>query len=291
MDEEELIARAWTVFRRDPAELLGLDDAQAIDVQGTLVLNVDVFDESTDWLPGMTLRVVGWRAVVAGVSDVLVKGGKPLGILLAVGMPEELVDASHDLFVGVEEACRELGVRVWGGDLGASETLYVSVTAVGVARRLISRRGARPGDVLMAAGHEVLTPVAYALLLRGAKPCEGAEEAVQAAFRPKLVKPDFWLNVLEDVTASIDDSDGLALTLHRLAEASGVRLVVEALPLSRALVECAGEWGLDPLELALYGGGEEYTFIFTVKRGRESEVLSRAERHGVKAWRIGRVEE
>ena len=93
MDEEELIARAWTVFRRDPAELLGLDDAQAIDVQGTLVLNVDVFDESTDWLPGMTLRVVGWRAVVAGVSDVLVKGGKPLGILLAVGMPEELVDA------------------------------------------------------------------------------------------------------------------------------------------------------------------------------------------------------
>jgi len=291
VDEEELIAQAWTIFRKDPAELLGLDDAQAIRVRGTLVLNVDVFDESTDWLPGMALSDVGWRAVVAGVSDVLVKGAKPLGILLAVGLPEDLVEASRELFTGVAEACEELGVKVWGGDLGASELLYVSVTAVGVAERLISRRGARPGDVLMIAGHEVLTPAAYALLLKGAKPCKEAGEALRAAFRPKLVKPEFWLEVLDSVTASIDDSDGLALTLHRLAEASRVRLVVETLPLSHALVRCAEEWGLDPLELALYGGGEEYNFVFTVEKEREDEVLERARKHGVKAWRVGRVEE
>lgn len=291
MDEEKLIAEAWEIFRKDPAELLGLDDAQAINLEGTVVLNVDVFDETTDWLPGMSLRDVGWKAIVAGVSDVLVKGAKPLGVLLAVGIPEELADSIHELFMGVEEACEELGVRVWGGDTGASGSLYVSVTAVGVARRLVSRRGARPGDVLMAAGHEVVTPVAYMILLRGARPCSGAFEVLSTSFRPRLVKPEFWLEVVGDVTASIDDSDGLALTLHRLAEASRVRLVIEKLPLSPILVRCAKEWGLDPLKLALYGGGEEYTFLFTVRGGSVGRVMERARRHGVDVWKIGRVEE
>jgi len=44
--EEELIARAWKFFRRDPAELLGYDDAQAVAFGGLLVAKVDVVDKT-----------------------------------------------------------------------------------------------------------------------------------------------------------------------------------------------------------------------------------------------------
>lgn len=287
--ERALIERAWKVFKRDPRELLGLDDAQAVELSGKVVFKVDVFDETTDWLPGMTLRDVGWKAVTAAVSDVLVKGARPLGVMLGVGLPEETLDAADGLFEGIEEACDKLGVRVWGGDTGSSDHLYVSVAVAGVAENLVPRSGARPGDTLMMSGHEVSTPAAYAVLLDGAEPCARVEEAIEVAYRPRLTKQEFWLEASRLATASIDDSDGLALTLHYLAEASGVRLVVEQLPLSAALLACAERWGRDPLEMALYLGGEEYNFVFTTRD--PDTILELAEKHGQKVWRIGKVVE
>ena len=289
--EQELIARAWRVFTRDPRELLGLDDAQAVELRGTLVVKIDVFDETTDWLPGMSPADVGWKAAVAALSDVLVKGARPLGVLLGLGLPEDSADAADGLFRGVEEACREVGAHVWGGDTNLSDHLYLAVAAVGVAERLVPRGGARPGDALMVAGWGVLSPVAYAVLLDGAPTCPGAVEAIRRAFRPRPIKPGFWLSVARHATASIDDSDGLALSLHYLAEASGVGLELDSLPLSPELVECAEAWGADPVELALYRGGEEYSFIFTVPEGRVGDVVREAEAHGVPVQRIGRVVE
>lgn len=289
MGERDLIERAWRVFKRDSRELLGLDDAQAAELCGRVVFKVDVFDELTDWLPGMSLSDVGWRAVVAAVSDVLVKGARPLGVLLGLGLPEDSYEVAEELFKGVEEACDALGARVWGGDTGHSDHLYLAVAALGVAERLISRGSAKPGEALMLAGHEILKPVAYAVLLRGAEVCEGVKEALQLAFRPRPVKPEFWLEACEYATASIDDSDGLAETLHQLAGASRVKLVLERVPASPLLLNCAEQWGEDPLDLALYCGGEEYTFLFTVKDPQP--VLEIAKRHGVSAWLIGRVEE
>ncbi|MEM2795356.1 MAG: AIR synthase related protein, partial [Thermofilaceae archaeon] len=119
MDERELIERVWKFLRRDPYELLGFDDAQAAELKGKIVANLDVFDEVTDWLPGMTLCDVGWKSVVMGVSDVLVKGAKPLGVMLGLGLPEELLDFVDDLLIGIREACDDLSIHLWGGDTGA----------------------------------------------------------------------------------------------------------------------------------------------------------------------------
>ena len=287
-----MIATAWKVLRRDGRELLGFDDAQALAVSGgILVVNLDVFDESTDWLPGMTLREVGWRSVIAAVSDVLVKGARPLGLMLGLGVPDSVAESIEELFVGIQEACDTYGVRVWGGDLGSSDHLYLAVTAIGIAERVVARRGARPGECVMITGPVGFTPVVYGVLLDGSRMCRGFREAIEVAYRPRLVDPEFWLAACKYATAAIDNSDGLALTLHYLAESSGVKLVIEDLPLTECLVECAGEWGVDPVEMALYMSGEEYSFIFTVKPGNVREVAALAEKYGVEVHRIGRVEE
>ena len=62
----------------------------------------------------------------------------------------------------------------------------------------------------------------------------------------------------------IDVSDGLALDLHRLADASGVGLVLEGVPVSAGAT----------LDEAL-GGGEDYELALAVAEG-EFDALARA---------------
>jgi len=291
MDEWSIIEDAMRILPMDDRELLGFDDAQAIPLgEAFLVVNVDVFDEATDWLPGMSPRDAGWKATVSALSDVLVKGGRPLGVLVALGLPEE-AEFHEQLLEGISEACREYSVRVWGGDTGRSATTYLSMTAVGVAEKLCPRGGARPGDVLLCTGEVGVTSVAYKVLLEGFEPLEDMSRVLERAYRPRLPPQAFWLSAVPYVTSSIDDSDGFALSLHHLARASRAKIVVEHVPISGELALACGRWGLDALELALYEGGEEYNFIFTVGPDDLEAVEALAGVHGLKIYRVGRVEE
>jgi thiamine-monophosphate kinase len=62
--------------------------------------------------------------------------------------------------------------------------------------------------------------------------------------------------------AAIDVSDGLARDAGHIAQASGVGLVLDeaALRSDKALNEAAAALGVEPLELALYGG-EDYALV------------------------------
>ncbi len=81
------------------------------------------------------------------------------------------------------------------------------------------------------------------------------------------------------VTAMIDVSDGLALDLHRLADASGVGFRLDDVPVVPGAT----------LEEAL-GGGEDYELLLTVREADAASLLERFEATGLRApLRIGVV--
>src|SRR5439155_25787417 len=73
------------------------------------------------------------------------------------------------------------------------------------------------------------------------------------------------------VTSSIDSSDGLAWSVHQIAEASTIGIDLHSVPVASEVERFAREHRLSALELALYGG-EEYELVVTIRPERFNEL-------------------
>jgi len=296
LDEFRVIELAGKLLPRPGGarSVLGFDDAVAVEHVHTrlMVFNVDCFDGASDLLPGMRLRDAGWTALVMALSDVFAKGAEPLGCLLGLSLPSSYREAEVvELLKGLGEAASHYGVGFWGGDTGFSDSLHISVFAAGAAERVVPRSGARPGDLVVTTGVYGVTSAAFKYLLgRGLEPCRGLDSLLHRTYRPS---PDLraWLRVTKYLSSSIDCSDGLAMSLHLLAEESGVGIILERVPLDPVAEECLRGWGFDPVSEALYSGGEEFELIGTISPELWKAARREAAEVGLDLRVIGRVVE
>lgn len=300
-EEERLLARILESLREAPAGPAGApatipigpgDDAAGIEAgAGLLLLTVDAAEEGVHFDRELhPFRAVGRRAVAAAVSDLAAMGGRPLASLLSLVAPG--ADAEPALAVAAAAGARaaELGAPVVGGNLSGGAALGLHVSVVGRMSpgvRALRRSGARVGDALFVSGALGGAALGLEILRRRRSASAGGEERAPAASEERLVRrhlePEPRLRLGEAIarsgaaTAALDLSDGLALDLHRLAEASGVGAVVEEARLPRPAPPP------DPLpdsfppfpaglSAALFGG-EDYELLLT---GPDEDALKAA---------------
>lgn len=195
----------------------------------------------------VTLADLGWKAVVANVSDVAAMGGTPSHCVVTVAAPATL--DFERLYDGIAEAAEMYACPVVGGDIVASPTTVVSVAVTGtVDGRPVLRRGARPGDGVWVTG-PLGASAAGLRMLRAGEPDPGLRHA-HARPRPRVAEGTAAR--LAGATAMIDVSDGLAADLWHVADASGVGFELTEVPVAPGAT----------LEEAL-GGGEDYHLVFT----------------------------
>jgi thiamine-monophosphate kinase len=247
------------------------DDVTAISLGDgrAAVINTDMLVWETDVPRGMTALQAARKAVVMNFSDLAAKGVQPRAFLASLGLPRTLgATVVEQMARGFESGAREHGAYVLGGDTNEASEIIINGIALGVAdeERLMKRGGARPGDILATTGPFGDTAAAFKVLLEG----YGAPEALQgplldSVYHPRArVEEGLALAASGAVSASIDSSDGLAMSLHDLSRSSGLGFRLTRLPTS-PLAEAFAELShLDPGDLALYGG-EEYELVFTVK--------------------------
>lgn len=301
LGERRVIRLIDKLLARDPEELLGLgmDDAVAKQVADGLVLvaHMDMFVESTDRLPGMTYRQAGRKAAVANISDLAAKGAEPLGLLFAWGLPRDMsLDAVQEVASGLQDAAEEYGTYILGGDTGEAKELILAGTVLGLTEpgRLIKRTGARPGDILAVTGPIGLTAVGFKMLLEGLpSPSRHVErEALKAVYMPRArLREGLSLAAAGVVTGGMDISDGLAVSLHQFAEASGVGVAITELPPCPEAYEFSEHNKLDPVDLVLYEGGEEFELLVSVRPDGWEAAAAAVEKEGSRLWRIGYVAE
>jgi thiamine-monophosphate kinase len=201
---------------------------------------------------------MGWKALVANVSDVAAVGGRPCCAVVTVAGPLALLDFDL-LYDGLLAAATAYECPVVGGDLSTSVTLVVSVAIVGDGGPALPppvlRSGARPGDTLFATG-PLGSSAAGLELLRAGQASE-APDLVLSHRRPRARLDEGTAARGAGATAMIDVSDGLAADLRHLADASGVGVVLDRVPVAIGVSRVSD----DPEALAL-GGGEDYELVF-----------------------------
>ena len=123
-----------------------------------------------------TPEQIGRKAAAVNLSDMAAMGGCGRYLLCQMGLPEKTdIDFFRRLTGGLLEYAREHRLYLVGGDLAASPgPLFLSVTILGEAspEGMITRGGARPGDLLVLSGFTGESGAGFRLLDRGKPPHE-----------------------------------------------------------------------------------------------------------------------
>jgi thiamine-monophosphate kinase len=213
-----------------PGEVWSGDDAAVVG-EG-LLLAIDAVVEGVHFAAGTPLADVGWRAVVANVSDIAAMGGRP-GHLLASVVGPAGTDLEQ-LARGMAEAAAAHDCPLVGGDLANGPALVITVAITGtVDGAPVLRSGARPGDHLYVTG-----PLGASAASRWTARPAARLDAGEAARRA-------------GATAMIDVSDGLISDLNHIADASGVGYVLDTVPVADGATEEQARHGGEDYELVI----------------------------------------
>jgi thiamine-monophosphate kinase len=238
-------------------EAFGLSDDAAVlrlPAGSPVVASVDSVVEGVHFdLALCSPADVGWKALMGALSDLSAMGAEPLAALVALCVPggSGEGDLALGLTAGVAEAAAAGGCPVAGGDVSESAVLTVAVTVLGTipdgGPPPVGRSGALAGDALLVTG-----PCgASAAGLRALRAGREGTAAAAAYRRPVARLAEGEKARLGGVHAMIDVSDGLALDLHRLADASEVGFVLDRVPVAPEASEDEALAGGEDYELVL----------------------------------------
>jgi thiamine-monophosphate kinase len=263
------IARGLRRPDRDVPVGIG-DDTAVLDTGGPrlLLATVDMQVEGRHFIRDRTPpELLGRRLGAVNLSDIGSMGGRPRWALTSLALPPDLaVDWVDAFFVGLDGILAEFDAFVVGGNLSGGAQIAADLTLLGEVERghVLTRSGARPGDVLCVTGTLGRAAAGRAALDAGLDDRE-FDAAIRAHLAPEpRVREGQALAATTRVHAMIDLSDGLAGDLRHVCEASGVGAVVHAdrLPLAGDTRRIAETLALDPVELAV-AGGEDFELLLT----------------------------
>ncbi|WIW87879.1 thiamine-phosphate kinase [Sphingobium sp. V4] len=253
------------LLAHDPAAQGLVDDVAILPVgDRRLILTSDTMVEGVHYLPTDPAADIGWKLAAVNLSDLAAKGARPVGCLLNYALSGD--DVWDEAFIaGLGEALDRHAMPLLGGDtvkMPAGSARSYSLTAIGEATGPVpTRTGARAGDRLYVTG-----PVGDAgigLDLASADPsATGPLVEAYRRPRPRLVEGALLAPV---ATAMMDLSDGLLIDAARMAQASGVAITIDHVPLSLALEKVRG--ASISVQIAAARAGDDYELLFALPRG------------------------
>ena len=282
------------IVYQDKGVLVNIGDDAAViksSKDKLLIFTTDTLVEKVHFdLRYSTFKQIGWKAMVANLSDIAAMGGLPKFALVTVGLPKSIsaenVISTYD---GITAIGRRYKCKVVGGDTVFSpEGLFVSIALLGEVEKkfLVKRSGAKNGDLICVTGDLGEAQAGLELLKK--------EPRKRSSLTRKHLNPlpriDEARTLVRDfrISSMIDISDGLSSELFHLTEENNLGAIIyeEKIPISPKCIRAGSLLGRAPLLWAL-SSGEEYELLFTVSR-KELQYLERVKRK-VKASLIGEM--
>ncbi len=291
------------LFQKEMGEipLSDLDDSAVID---DMVFTTDGHTVKPISFPGGDL---GSIAVAGTVNDLLALGAKPVGLSLAMVIPEGFpMDDLESLLKSASETCDSVDVPVLTGDtkvVSKDELDEPMITTSGLGKRhptldqnfelaggrktrWLSDNNLEPGDKIVVTG----TLGDHGITVLSKREGYGFEGELQSDIAPLVNIMQNALKAGGVASAKDPTRGGLAHALNEWADKSrvGIEVNEEKIPV-RGWVSSASEMlGIDPLTI-----GNEGKFVLSVNRTKAKDVLEavRKSEHGGEAEIIGEVKE
>ncbi|MDT5158199.1 MAG: selenide, water dikinase [Acidobacteriota bacterium] len=215
---------------RDPNLIVGIETADDAGVYRlredlALVQTIDFFtpivDDPFDY---------GRISALNSINDVWAMGGTPLTALAVTCFPKKGVDFSilGEIMRGGLQVLTENNVALLGGHSVDNEQIMFGYAVTGTIdpRRVVTNRGARPGDTLI-----LTKPIGTGIVSTGIKFARADDEVMRASLATMLSSGREAARLMVEAGAhAATDVTGFALLGHawELARASNVTLEIDA---------------------------------------------------------------
>jgi len=264
----------------------------------TLILNSDMLVSTTDVPKQMELFQVGRKSLIMNLSDLIVKGVKPTGLVLSLGLPGAMNFGDFkQLMDGIISYSNNFDLDYIGGDLNETKEIIINPTVFGLAKesKVIYRKGMNVDDIIIANGQFGLTGVGFDILLHQ----EGSYESfpkytksIDSVLKPSgLGLEGLILSENNLATASIDSSDGLAKSLRELKfsnQKMGFEIRLDENLVHSEVFQYSEEFNI-PLEKLVVDSGEEFIHLFSVKESNFERLKRIIKKEGGSIFKIGEV--
>ena len=260
------------------------DDAAVLDFKDKkVVVSTDLLVEGVHFdLSYMPLKHLGYKAVVANLSDIYAMNAKATQITVSIAVSNRFpLEALEELFAGITLASQIYNVDVIGGDTTSSQKgLIISITAIGEANlnEITYRNGAKATDLLVVTGDVGAAYMGLQVLEREKQvfqvnPNNQPDLDAYTYLIERQLKPEARKDIKEiftelelQPTSMIDVSDGLSSEIMHICKQSnvGCNLYEDKIPVDPQLIDVCEEFNIDITTIAL-SGGEDYELLFTIK--------------------------
>ncbi len=263
-----------------------------------LVLNSDMFNATTDAPIQMNFYQMGRKSVLMNISDLVVKGVKPEGIIVSLGLPEELkIVDFKSLIEGIVDYSKAWNLNYIGGDINSTSDLIINPTVFGFKKRnkIIYRKGVKPGNFVVINKKFGLTGVGFDIILNKKGRLEDFseyEKAINSVLEPNEIGIEgILLADNELATGSIDSSDGLSKSLNDLMLSIsdlGFEIEFDDRLIHPDALRYSREFPVS-LEKLVFGAGEEFIHLFTIDRKNFEVAQKLVSSKGGKLIKVGKV--
>jgi len=244
-------------FISEDVEIFTLDKTKIIAKTDTMV-------QSTDIPLKMKLSDAARKSVIACVSDFASKGVKPKYGIISVNLPKSIsIKEIENIANGFKKACKEYEISIIGGDTNEGKEIVFNVCIFGNSNKIITRKGSNEGDLIFTTGPFGYTSLGLDMLLNNNKKKNSVtKKSLKSVINPKP-RLNYGLKNKKYFTSSMDSSDGLSTTLNEMSKQSKKKFVINKIPSNKDLETYLKKQNLD-LNSAVFHGGEEYEFVFTI---------------------------
>ena len=241
-----------------------------------IIVKTDTMVESTDIPQKMKLLDAARKSVIACVSDFASKGVKPRYGIISINLPKSISKKEIDNIAnGFKKACKEYEISIIGGDTNEGKEIVFNVCIFGNSNKIVTRKGSNEGDLIFTTGPFGYTSLGLNILLNNNKKKNNLiKKSLKSVTNPKP-RLNYGLKNKKYFTSAMDSSDGLSTTLNEMSKQSKKKFIINKIPIDTNLNNYLKKQNKD-LNKAVFHGGEEYEFVFTIPSKYKKIIIKNA---------------